>query len=105
MTDATTPRVSATMQTPRERAEAKADELTQTLLARLNWKWEDVLPTKETVALALLDFRREALEEAAKLCDEPVHHQHPMKPAGVVMSTTPASPAHAAAIRALKEPS
>lgn len=61
-----------------------------------------------TAALAAKDEERLRAVEAeregcAKLCDEPINHQHPLKPAGVIMSVTPASPAHAIAIRARKE--
>lgn len=40
-------------------------------------------------------------ERAARECYFPINHQHPLKPAGVVMSTSPASPGHADIIRFL----
>ena len=49
----------------------------------------------------LPDIRRAVLEEAAKACEQYVHHQHPTKPIGVIISSSPHSLAHANAIRAL----
>lgn len=40
-------------------------------------------------------------ERAARECCFPINRQHPLKPIGVAMSTSPASPVHADAIRNL----
>lgn len=54
---------------------------------------------RNAIASALRSYANQVREECARICDEPIHHQHPLQPPGVVMSITPASPAHAAAIR------
>lgn len=73
-------------------------------------EWDDMVAgsraeTLEELRAALLsvlpDIRKAVLEEAAKACEQYVHHQHPTKPIGVIISSSPPSLAHANAIRAL----
>ncbi len=45
--------------------------------------------------------RDAVIEECAAICDKPIHFQHPTKPIGVIISSVPSAPDHAAAIRTL----
>ncbi|MCA1400064.1 hypothetical protein [Bradyrhizobium sp. BRP56] len=79
--------------------EKRRAELINQPLARI---WPELAAAAlEAVGTALDQARNQALEEAAQICERPVHWQHPLKPAGVVMSSCQSSPGHAEIIRRL----